>query len=53
MNITEKKQTHRNREQTNGPQWGGGKGNKGLGEREVQTIGCKIGSRMYCTTWGI
>ena len=24
-----------------------------VGEWEVQTMGCKIGSRMYCTTWGI
>ena len=30
----------------------GGRGNMG-GEWEVQTVGCKTGSRMYCTTWGI
>ena len=28
-----------------------GRGNIGVGE--IQTIGYKIGSRMYCTTWGI
>ena len=25
----------------------------GMEEWEVQTLGCKIGSSMYCTTWGI
>ena len=29
------------------------RGNIGVGEQEVQTIGCKIGSRIYCTTWEI
>ena len=28
---------------------GGGKGNIGVGEQEVQTIGYKIGSRVYYT----
>ena len=28
-----------------------GRGNIGVGK--IQTIGYKIGSRMYCTTWGI
>ena len=31
---------------------GGGRGNIGVGEWEAQTTECKIGSRMYCTTWG-
>ena len=30
-----------------------GRGNIGVRQWEVQTIGCKIGSRMYCTTRGI
>ena len=25
--------------------------NTGVGEWEVKTIGCKTGSRIYCTTW--
>ena len=33
---------------TNGVQ-----GNLGVGEWEVKTIGCKVGSRMYCTSQGI
>ena len=41
MNRTKKKQTHRYREQTSGYQWG--RGNKWVGEWEVQTFGCKIG----------
>ena len=53
MNTTKKKQTHKYRKQTSGYQWWEGKGNIGVGEWEVQTIGCKIGSRMYCTTRGI
>ena len=52
MNITKKKQTYRYREQTSGDQWGGGRGTIGVGEWEIQTIGCKIGSEMYCTTQG-
>ena len=32
---------------------GATRGNIGVAEWEVQTIGYKIGSRMYCTTWGI
>ena len=31
----------------------GQRGNIRVGEWEVQTIGCKIGSRMYCITRGI
>ena len=46
VNITKKKQTHRYREQTSGYQCG-------WGEWDGQTLGCKIGSRMYRTTWGI
>ena len=38
MNITKEKQTHRYREQTCGYQWGG-RGNIGLGEWKVETIG--------------
>ena len=30
-----------------------GRGGIGVGEWEVQTLGCKTGSRTYCTTWGI
>ena len=52
MNITKEKQTHRYREQTSGFQWQG-RGNVGTGEWEIQTIGHKTDSRMYCTTWGI
>ena len=52
MNTTKKKHTHRYREQTSGYQWRGGS-NIGVGEWEVQTTGCKIGSRMYCTTRGM
>ena len=43
---------HRYREQTSGDQWGGGRDTIGVREWEVQTIGYKIGSEMYCTTWG-
>ena len=47
MNITKEKQTHRDREQTSGYQWG-------VEEWKVQTLGCKmIDLRMYCTTFGI
>ena len=31
----------------------GVEGNIGVEEREEQTIGCKISSRLYGTTWGI
>ena len=37
------KQAHRCREQTSGE----------MGEWEAQTVGCKVGSRMYCTAWEI
>ena len=54
MSITKKKQTHRYMEQTSVYQWGeAGRGNIGVGEWEIQTVGYKIGSRIYCTTWGI
>ena len=53
MNMT-KKQTHRYIEHTSGYQCREASGgNIGLGEWEVQIIGCKIGSRMYHTTQGI
>ena len=32
---------------------GGGRDHRGVGEWEAQTVGYKIGSRMYCTTWGL
>ena len=48
--MTLKNQNHRYREQTSAYQWGEEGGNIGVAEGEVQTIGCKIGSRMYCTT---
>ena len=53
MYITQEKQTLRYREQTSGYQWGGGGGNIRREEWEAHIIGCKIGSRTYCTTWGI
>ena len=55
VNITKKQQTHRYREQTSGYQWGEGRGEGQYrdGGWEVQAIGYKIGSRMYCTTQGI
>ena len=31
----------------------GGTSSMGVGEGEIENVGCKIGSRMYCTTWGI
>ena len=31
----------------------GGRGNVGMGKGEVQTVGYKIGSRMYCIALGI
>ena len=31
----------------------GRRGSIGMEEWKVQTIGCKIDSRMYCTMWGI
>ena len=48
--MTKKKQTDRHREHMSGYQWGGGRGKIGAGEWEAQTIGCHIGSRIYCTT---
>ena len=30
-----------------------GKGSTDVGVWEVQTVGYKIDSRLYCTTWGI
>ena len=54
MNITKNKQTHRYREQTRGYQWVEGRWeNTVLVELEVPTTGCKRGSKMYYTTWGI
>lgn len=51
--MTKKKQTHRYREQTSGYNWGVNRDNIELGEWEIQTIGCKIGSGIYCMTKGI
>lgn len=55
VNITKKKQTYRCRRQTRLPD--NGEGDRGnIAAREegaVQTIGFKIGARIYCTTWGI
>ena len=51
VNISEKKQAHRYREQTSGYQCG--RGGAIWGEGEVQAAGCKMGSGMYCTTWEI
>ena len=31
---------------------GAGRSHTGMGEREAQSTGCKINSRMYCTTQG-
>ena len=31
---------------------GRGEGQYSGGQWEVQTVVCKIGSRIYCTTWG-
>ena len=47
MDIIKKKQTYIYRAQTNGYQWGGGAGNKGVGKWEVQTTEYKIGSMTY------
>ena len=30
-----------------------GERGEGLGKAEVQTVGCKIGSQLYCTTQGV
>ena len=30
-----------------------GRSSMGVGEGEIESAGCKIGSRMYCTLWGI
>ena len=51
MNITEK-QTHRYGKQTNGYQWLGAQ-YRGGGIGCTNYIVCKIGSRIYCTTWQI
>ena len=48
INITKKKQTRR----YSGYQWWR-RDNIRMGEWEVQTTGCKIGSRRYCTIWEI
>ena len=54
VNITKKKQTHRYRGQSSSYQCVcGGRTIQRLGGWEVQTIEYKIGSRMYCATWGI
>ena len=50
---TKEKQTHRYREQASGYQWGREEWQYGVGEWDVQIIGYKIGSRIYCTTRGI
>ena len=46
--------TRRNRltykEQTSGYQWGEGRGNKGVEEREAQTTECEAGLETYCAT---
>ena len=56
MNITEKKQTRRTLENklvvTSGGV-GGERDNIWVGEGEKQTIGGKIGPRIYCTTQAI
>ena len=31
----------------------GGRSSMGVGEGEKESVGCKTGSRIYCTTWGI
>ena len=50
VNITKRKQTHREKKISDS-QWGGEvRGNTGAGERDIQTTGYKIGSRMHCTT---
>ena len=41
VNIIKKKQTHRHREQTNGYQWGGGRG-------EGQYRGRRLRGTNYC-----
>ena len=46
--YAEKKKAHRDREETSGYRGVDGKQN-----REVPITGCKIGSRIYCTTWRI
>ena len=53
MSITKKNEIYRYREQTSGYSGEGGRGTMGMGEWEVKTIGCKIGSRLYCTTRNI
>ena len=45
-------QNHRHREQTSGYQWEV-RSNIGMGEWEVQSTGCKVDSRRYCTAQGI
>lgn len=51
VNVTEKQQTHRPREQTSGPRGVGGKIR--VEEWEVQTTGCKAGSQEMLYTMGI
>ena len=54
VNITKRKQTHRENKKISDSQWGEeGRGNTGVGERDIQTTGYKIGSRMHCTTQGM
>ena len=50
VNITRKKQTYRYRELV---VTSGERSNIRVGEWEVQTTGCKIGSGTYCRTLGI
>ena len=51
VNITKKKQTHRYRELVVTSR--GARGHIRVGEWKVQTIGYKIGSKIYCTMQGI
>ena len=59
VNIIQKKQTHRHREQTSGYQWGEGSGERevgrgkiGVGEQEVQTIRYKISFKALLYNMG-
>ena len=54
-NITEKKQSHRCREQTSGYQWGQGRGEWQYKDRGLRGTNYYVENKLqgYCTTQGI
>ena len=55
VTVTKKQQTHKQREQTSGSEWGEGReeGNRGEGDQRVQTLMYKISRRVTRATQGL